>query len=210
MKFGQDLTQGHVTRQLIVFSLPFLLSSLIQALYSMADMIIVGRFSDAAGIAAVANGSMVIFIVNGPITGIITAGTVFIAQYVGAKNTKELKETIGTIFTLFALVAAVIMIGLFTLIDPLLSAINIPAEAFAQTRLYVLICAVACFFLWLLKSAPSCGDGRLTSPPSFIGLTSVVNIRLICFDRRLHMGAVGAGWATMLARSSALYSRLPI
>jgi putative MATE family efflux protein len=203
MKFGQDLTQGHVTRQLIVFSLPFLLSSLIQALYSMADMIIVGRFSDAAGIAAVANGSMVIFIVNGPITGIITAGTVFIAQYVGAKNTKELKETIGTIFTLFALVAAVIMIGLFTLIDPLLSAINIPAEAFAQTRLYVLICAAGLLFSYgyLGVSAILRGMGDSRSPLIFIGLTSVINILLDLFlIGGLHMGAAGAGWATMLAQ----------
>ncbi|HAL74776.1 MAG TPA: MATE family efflux transporter [Clostridiales bacterium] len=170
----------------------------------MADMIIVGRFSDAAGISAVTNGSMVIFIVNGPITGIITAGTVFIAQYVGSKNTKELKETIGTIFTLFALVAAAIMAGLFVLINPLLYAINIPPEAFDQTRLYVLICAAGMLFSYgyLGISAILRGMGDSRSPLVFIAFTSVANILIdLLLIGGFNLGAVGAAWATMLAQA---------
>ena len=43
-KFQHDLTQGSVTKQLLLFSLPFLASNLLQALYNLADMLIVGRF----------------------------------------------------------------------------------------------------------------------------------------------------------------------
>ena len=205
MKFENDLTQGHVTRQLIVFSLPFLLPSLLQSLYSITDMIIVGRFSDAAGISAVTNGSMVIFIVNGPITGLITAGTVFIAQFMGSRHMKELREAIGTIFALFVMVGVAIMAGLFLLINPILYAINIPGEAFAQTRWYVLICAAGLLFSYgyLGINAILRGMGDSRNPLVFIALTSVANVLLdLLLIGGFKMGAVGAAWATMLAQAA--------
>ena len=57
--FQNDLTEGHVAKQLLRFSIPFLLANLLQALYNMADMLIVGQFDGAIGAAAVGVGGQV-------------------------------------------------------------------------------------------------------------------------------------------------------
>ena len=64
-QFQTDLTQGSVFGQLLKFSVPFLLSNLLQALYNMADMVIVGQFGGAVGASAVGIGGQVtILIIN--------------------------------------------------------------------------------------------------------------------------------------------------
>lgn len=63
-KFQHDLTQGSVTKQLLLFSLPFLASNLLQALYNLADMLIVGRFCGPVGASAVGLGGQVTILVT--------------------------------------------------------------------------------------------------------------------------------------------------
>ena len=67
--FNRDLTQGSVTKQLIKFATPFLLSNLLQALYSVADMIIVGQFCGKSGLTGVSIGSQINILVTGAAMG---------------------------------------------------------------------------------------------------------------------------------------------
>ena len=69
-KFQHDLTQGSVTKQLLLFSLPFLASNLLQALYNLADMLIVGRFCGPVGASAVGLGGQVTILVINLISGL--------------------------------------------------------------------------------------------------------------------------------------------
>ena len=85
-KFRKDLTQGSVTKQLLKFSVPFLLSNLLQALYSVADMVIVGQFCGKSGITGVSIGGQINILVTGAALGLAIGGTVLIAQYGGAKK----------------------------------------------------------------------------------------------------------------------------
>lgn len=206
-EFKKDLTEGSVTKQLIIFSIPFLLSYLLQSLYSLVDMMIVGRFSDAAGISAVANGYNVIWIVNGPITGITMAGTVFIAQYIGSKRIKDLKETIGTIFFLFGLLALIIMIGLLLFSGPALKAISTPAEAFGQARTYVVICTLGMLFSYGYNAVCAIlrGMGDSKNPLIFISIACIANVLLdLLFIGVFKMGAVGAAYANVAAQTLSL------
>jgi len=90
-KFQNDLTSGSVVGQLMRFSLPFLLSNLLQALYNMADMLIVSRFCGAVGSAAVSMGGQVTILVINLISGLAVGGTVLIAQYIGAKRQEDVE-----------------------------------------------------------------------------------------------------------------------
>lgn len=87
-KHSYDLTQGAIVPSDAIFP-PFLGSSLLQFLYGVVDMVVVGRFSDSAGIAAVNNSSQVMQLVTSLICGIATGGTVLIGQYIGARRQRR-------------------------------------------------------------------------------------------------------------------------
>ena len=105
-KFTNDLTKDSVIKQLILFSLPVLLSNIIQSLYSVADMIIVGRFAGTVSMSGVNIGSQVTFLITNMVFGLTTGATVLVGQYLGAGNRKALSETINTLFTTLVLLAA--------------------------------------------------------------------------------------------------------
>ena len=76
----KNLTEGSVAKNLILFALPFMLSNLIQTLYNVADMLIVGNFNGTAGISGVNIGGQVTFILTNIVIGMAVGGTVVIAS----------------------------------------------------------------------------------------------------------------------------------
>ena len=78
-KFQNDLTKGSVAGQLIKFSIPFLISNLLQALYSVADMVIVGNAMGPIGVADVQMGSQVTMLLTNIVIGLGTGATVLVA-----------------------------------------------------------------------------------------------------------------------------------
>lgn len=77
----RDLTVGSVPKQLLSFAAPLFLANLLQSLYSIVDMAVVGRFVGSAGLAAVSSAAMLSFIIQSVCTGVTTGGAVLIAQY---------------------------------------------------------------------------------------------------------------------------------
>lgn len=82
----KNLTTGSVGRQLIGFSLPYLLSYLLQTLYGMADLFIIGQYEGVAGTTAVAVGSQVMYMLTVMIVGLAMGTTVSIARAIGADD----------------------------------------------------------------------------------------------------------------------------
>ena len=91
-QFENDLSQGHVGKQLLKFALPFIISNLIQSLYSVADMIIVGQFSGTVSMSGVNIGSQVTMLVTNMVFGLSAAATVLVAQYKGAGQREHMQE----------------------------------------------------------------------------------------------------------------------
>ena len=85
----KDLLNGNVWKTLIMFSFPFMLSSVMQMLYNTVDTIVVGQFVGSAGISAVASGGNLVNLSITVCTGFSTAGQILIAQYTGAGKRTE-------------------------------------------------------------------------------------------------------------------------
>ena len=81
-----DLTRGSVLKNVVRFSLPYLLSYLLQMLYGMADLFIIGRYEGVAGTTAVAVGSQVMHMLTAMIVGLAMGTTVSIARAIGADD----------------------------------------------------------------------------------------------------------------------------
>ena len=103
----KNLTSGSVLKNIIYFSLPYLLSYFLQTLYGMADLFIIGQFEGVAGTTAVSIGSQVMHMLTVMIVGLAMGATVNIAQAIGAGNKKSASRIIGNTVTLFMAVSVV-------------------------------------------------------------------------------------------------------
>ncbi|MBQ9850961.1 MAG: MATE family efflux transporter [Clostridia bacterium] len=202
-KFRQDLTRGSVSKQLMKFAVPFLLSNLLQALYSVADMIIVGHFRGPIGITGVNIGSQINILVTGAALGLAVGGTVLIAQYGGAHKFDEQRKTIGTLFTLYMIIGVVMTAVMLVFGKPLLDLLSTPKEAYGEAESYYDICMAGLVFLFAYNviSAILRGMGDSKRPLYFVLIAAIGNITgdyILCgpFD----MGAKGAAIATVGAQ----------
>lgn len=115
----KNLTTGSVGRQLIGFSLPYLLSYLLQTLYGMADLFIIGRYEGVAGTTAVAVGSQVMHMLTVMIVGLAMGTTLSIARAIGADDRPQAAAATGNTVTLFLSLSLVLTAGLLLLRRPI-------------------------------------------------------------------------------------------
>ncbi|MBE5787784.1 MAG: MATE family efflux transporter [Clostridiales bacterium] len=218
-KLQKDFTQGSIGKSLIAFSMPFLLSNILQALYGAVDMLVVGNWSNpdpavrTAILSGVNIGSQITHLVAMMISGLTVAGTVMVGQYVGAKKQKDASQTVGTMFTMLGIAGVVIMVLMIALSGPLLHLLQTPPEAFQHARDYLIICLTGTLFIFGYNAIASIqrGLGDSIRPLFFVGIACVINIVLdLLLVKGFNMGAAGAAWATVVAQAvsfliSALY-----
>ncbi len=203
-KFENDLVKGSVAKQLILFSLPVLISNLIQTLYSVADMIIVGQFCGAASMSGVNIGSQVTFLITNMVFGLSVGATVLIGQYLGANDRKAIKETIGTLFTSLFLLAVILTVLMLVLQNPLLRLIRTPQESYAEAQRYFFVTTLGNIFIFGYNalSAVMRGLGDSKNPLIFVSIACVVNILLdLLLVAVFKMGALGAAIATVFSQA---------
>ena len=209
-KFEKDLTKGNVLKQMILFSLPFLLSNFIQALYNVGDMLIVGLFDGTpAAITAVNEGGQITILVTNIIVGFCLGGTVMIAQYLSRKQHEDIKQTIGTVFTSLMIAAAILSVLMIGLAVPLVKLMGVPAEAQRDTIAYVMICMAGNVFIFGYNgiSAVLRGMGDSVRPLIIVGGTCALNIGLdALFVGPFNMGVAGAAIATVISQAIAMFA----
>lgn len=203
-KFRQDLTKGSVGKQLMKFAVPFLLSNLLQAFYSVADMIIVGRLCGTHGITGVNIGSQINILVTGAALGLAVGGTVLIAQYGGAKKFDDQRKTIGTLFTAYMILSVICTAVMLLLGTTLLDILKTPEVAYVEAQNYYTICMSGLVFMFAYNviSAILRGMGDSKRPLYFVLIATIVNIiGDIILVGPFKMGAAGAAYATIGAQA---------
>lgn len=207
-KLTNDMTQGSVAKNLILFSIPLCLSYLLQALYGSADTLIVGQFSPLGDVTGVSQGSQVINILTQAISGFSSGGTVLISRYMGAKREKDLKETIETLFSLFA-AAALVMTGIMLLCNSwIIRLMQIPPEAVLPMTRYLQVCELGILFIFFYNCISAVlqamGDSR--HPLIFVGIACGINVVLdLLLVAVFRLGAFGAAIATVLAQMISVF-----
>ena len=96
-----DLTRGKTGKTLLFFAFPFMISYLLQTLYGLADLFVIGQFNGAESITAVSVGSQVMHMLTVMLVGLSVGSTVMIGRSVGAGNKKDVSENIGNTFSIF-------------------------------------------------------------------------------------------------------------
>lgn len=109
MIMEKNYTTGSVYKNVLLFSLPYLLSYFLQTLYGMADLFIIGQFEGVASTTAVSIGSQVMHMLTVMIVGLAMGTTVSIGQAVGSGNRKQTAQSIGNTVILFMIVSVLLM-----------------------------------------------------------------------------------------------------
>ena len=114
----RDLTTGSVPKTMLRFAMPLFLSGLLQMVYNMVDMIVVGQMVGTAGLSAVSVGGEMMMLITFIAMGFSNAGQILISRYVGEKRNDRIGEMVSTLFTLLMSLAVLIMVlFLFTYQD---------------------------------------------------------------------------------------------
>ena len=200
----RDLTTGPIARTLVAFALPMLLANLLQTVYNMVDMVVIGQFVGSAGLAAVSIGTDIIQLPTYFAIGFCSAAQVLIAQYVGAGDTDSIKRTIGTMFTFLLLTAIAISTVCVIGTDTFLNLMNTPEDSFVLARVYSLTCYAGLFFTfgYLMVSSILRGMGDSRHPLIFIAVAASINLVLdLLFVAVFGMGTFGAALATVIGQA---------
>lgn len=209
----KNLTTGSVFKSIIFFSLPYLLSYLLQTLYGMADLFIIGQFEGVASTTAVSIGSQVMHMLTVMIVGLAMGSTVSIGQSVGANDKKSAATNIGNTVTLFMLLSLILTVILLVLVKPIVSIMSTPTEAIPGTIDYLTICFIGIPFITAYNIISSIfrGMGDSKSPMYFIAVACAANIGLDClFMGSLHMGPAGAALGTTLSQAISVITSLAV
>ena len=201
------LTEGNVLKNLVRFSLPFLLSYFLQTLYGLADLFIAGQFHGAEVITAVSVGSQIMHMITVIIVGLAMGPAVLIGHAVGENNKSRIRTIIFTSVALFALVSVFFTVLLLALCPEIVKIVSTPAESVAQTKLYLFICFAGIPFITAYNVIASVfrGLGDSKSPMIYIAIACFFNIVLdFVFMGNLQMGAEGAALATVIAQAASV------
>ena len=203
----QDFTQGALFKPMLLFAIPFMLSNAFQVLYSMTDMLIVGKFVGSAGISAVMTGGFLVMFIAMIGMGMSTGGQVLISQLIGKKELDKLPAAIGTLISMNVIIAAVMSVFSIFGANWMLKLMDTPAEAFEPALNYLQICGGGIIFLYIYNviAAILRGAGDSMRPFKFLVISAVLNVILdLLLVAVFKWGVTGAAVATVLSQAAAM------
>lgn len=203
-----NMTEGKPLALILRFCLPILLGNLMQQLYNMVDAAVVGQFVGTGALAAVGATGSITFLVIGFVDGLCAGLCIPIARSFGSGDEPMLRRCLNHAIYLSIGFAVVLTILTSWLLDPLLTAMNTPADIFADSHIYlrILFLGIPATIFYNLTAGLLRALGNSRTPLYFLILASLINIVLdlilvLCF----HMDVMGVGVATV---ASQLFSAL--
>ena len=202
-KYEIDMCNGTVLDKLISFSIPLMLSSILQLLFNAVDIVVVGRFSGSRALAAVGSTTALINVFTNLFIGVSLGANVLAARFYATKQEKQMSETVHTAVT-FALISGIVMVfvGLFFSKAALLL-MDTPSDVIGQSALYMRIyfAGMPFFMLYNYGAAILRAVGDTKRPLFFLIIAGIVNAALNLFlVIVLHLGVAGVAIATVIAQ----------
>ena len=200
----QDFTVGKPGKKLLLFSVPLIITMVLQNLYNMADSVIVGRFVNENALAAVGTSGSVTLVVLMLISGATQGASVIMAQFIGAKDEMRVKKTIMN--ACYIIIGLSILFGALGMIfsRAILRLINVPEENnilnYADLYLKIIFAGSVFTGFYNMANATSRALGDSVTPMIVLVITSVLNVGLnILFVTAFGMTTDGVAYATVIA-----------
>lgn len=202
-KYEIDMCNGTLMDKLISFSLPLMLSGILQLLFNAVDIIVVGRFTGSQALAAVGSTTALINIFTNLFIGISLGANVLAARFYASGKEKEMSETVHTSITLALISGLVMALAGVLLARFALNLMGTPNDVIDQSVLYMRIyfLGMPFFMLYNYGAAILRAVGDTKRPLFFLvisGMTNaVLNLVLVIV---FHMGVAGVAIGTIVSQ----------
>lgn len=198
------MCNGPLLGKILLFSVPLMLSGILQLLFNAADIVVVGQFAGNEALAAVGStGSLNNLIVN-VFMGLSIGTSIMVARYYGAQDWKSIREIVHTsMLVSFICGVALIFIGIF-LAAPLLELMGTPPECLDQAVLYmrIIFIGMPAQMVYNFGAAILRAVGDTRRPLLFLLAAGIVNLLLnLFFVIVFHMDTAGVALATIISQS---------
>ena len=202
-RYEIDMCNGTVLDKLISFSIPLMLSGILQLLFNAVDIIVVGRFTGSQALAAVGSTTALINIFTNLFIGISLGANVLAARFYASGKEKEMSETVHTSITLALISGLVMALAGVLLARFALNLMGTPNDVIDQSVLYMRIyfLGMPFFMLYNYGAAILRAVGDTKRPLFFLVISGMTNAFLnLVLVIVFHMGVAGVAWATFLCQ----------
>ncbi len=200
---AKDMTKGSLVRALIEFSIPLILSGILQQLYSWADAFIVGNIEGGQALAAIGSTTSIVYLFVGAITGFTGGLSILAARYFGEGKTDVQRMLLSTFSVVMGLFFVVLSALGICFLEPILHILDMPDDIYQMAGEYLWIVLIGIPFLAVYNVycavLRGCGDSK--APFYSVMVSSAANIVLdILFVGIFHWSVAGAAAATILSQ----------
>lgn len=199
----RNLTEGNVTKTLLVFAAPMILGNLLQQFYNIVDTWVVGKFVGAQALAAVGSSYTLMTFLNSILIGLCMGSGALFSYYAGQGNRRKMLDCMQTAFVLIGVLSAVLTVLMEICTGPILLFLRVPQELRSMMGGYLRIVFGGIFFVFLYNyfayQLRSLGNSII--PLLFLGAASMLNVVLdLFFVIVLKWGMEGAAAATVFSQ----------
>lgn len=210
-KYEINMTEGPLFGKILVFSLPLMLSGMLQLLFNAADMIVVGRFVGKSALAAVGSTSALITLLTNLFIGFSVGTNVLVAQALGSNDARAASDSVHTSILFSVLCGVFLAVTGYFAAPPLLELMGTPEDVIDQASFYMRIYFAGMPVMMLYNFAyaimRALGDTR--RPMYFLIFSGIINVILnVFFVTVLHMGVEGVAIPTVISQAISAFLTL--
>ncbi len=201
-----DMVNGSLLKNIWAFSVPLMLTNLLQMLFNAADTIVVGRFAGQQALAAVGATGSLCFLLIALFNGLSVGSNVLIARYLGAGDYDKIEKSVHTSMTMAMISGVFLTVVGFFASRPMLRLMSTPEDIIGMSELYMRLYFVGTFFMLIYNFGASIlrSKGDTKRPLFFLFVSGLTNVILnIIFVVVFQMSVAGVALATVISQAVA-------
>ena len=199
----QDLTEGPLGKKILIFSVPLMLSNLLQVLFNMADIAVIGQFAGSLSLGAVGSTATLVTMFTGFLIGLSGGINVLTALYYGAKDRESLSKTIHSAALVSLIMGVLLLVLGVGLSEWMLTMLKTREELLDKAVLYLRIyyLGMPALAIYNFGNAVYSAVGNTKKPLYYLGFSGVLNIILnLFFVIVCHMDVAGVALASIISQ----------
>ena len=201
--FSIEITTGSLWKNILLFSLPLMMTQVLEVLFNLSDVAIAGKFADYRALGAVGSTTLLVSLFTGLLIGMGSGVNVAVARGLGMGDRQRVEKTVHTSFVLCAAIGVVLCLICVLLARPMLALLHTKDELMDGAVLYLKIYALS----MPAMAVYNCGNGIMSAvgdtrrPLLYLSVAGVLNVVLnLFFVIRCHMAAEGVAIASVIAQ----------